>query len=479
MPWLLLPALVFLPFTVVLVWLKTAAFLPNRRSVEPVPVHVARTKALRNFVKLLKIPTVSRVDESLTDWASFDAFIEQLAALYPKTHDELQLERVQGYGLLYRWEGKEPGSASVLMAHYDTVPADDGDWPYPPFEPTVVEGMLWARGTIDDKCCVGGIMEAVETLVSRGYRPLHDVYVAFGCNEETDGSVASAIAERLRSSGVDIAFVLDEGGAIVEPGAFPGVPLPMAVVGIAEKGVLDVTLTAKDPGGHASTPEGVSATTRISRAVTRIAADPFPARFTSPVRQLFDTAGRYASLPFRIVFANLWLFGGLLSKIFLLRGGESAALVHTTATATMLAGAAAPNVLAEEATANINVRILPGETVTSAVARIARVIDDPRVEISVLKGDDPSPVSRTDGEGWERLETAIRQSFPDAIPTPYLMLGASDSRFYARSCDAVFRFSPIAMSNDVRSRLHATGEHVEVDAYMEGIGFYQRLLRLL
>lgn len=478
MPWLLIPVVVFLPFVIVIVVLRTRAFVPRSRAVESTPVTVAKQRAIRHFQQLLRIPTVSRVDESTVDWASFDAFIAKLAELYPRTHETLTLTRINDYGLLFHWKGARKGPATVLMGHYDTVPADDGDWPYPPFSATLADGVIWARGTIDDKLSVAGIFEAVEATLLKGFTPEHDVYLAFGNNEETTGETAHAIAEYLHDNGVRLGLVLDEGGAVVD-GGFPGVSENLAVIGVSEKGVLDVTLTAVDPGGHSSTPNRGGATARIARAISRIEAHPFPARITPPVRELMETVGRYGSTALRVVFANLWLFGPLVARLFIARGGEPAAMAHTTTVATVLRGSAAPNVLASTAQANINVRILPGETVTSVVARLARVIADDQVQLSILKGHDPSPISRTSGPVWGKVIETVEETFPDAVPTPYLMLGASDARWFAPYSATVYRFSPFRMSAEVRATLHGSAEHLPADAFVEGVTFYRRLITKL
>ncbi len=478
MPWLLIPVVLFLPFALVIAILRTRAFVPRTVTVEPSPVSVPRQKSLRNFQQLLRIPTVSRLDEADVDWQSFDAFIDKLAALYPKTHEALTLTRVNGYGLLYRWKGNHAGPATVLMAHYDTVPAEDGDWPHPPFSATIEDDIIWSRGAIDDKECVAGVLEAVEAHLGKGFTPNHDVYLAFGNNEETTGDSAREIVAYLRNAGVVFGLVLDEGGAVVD-GGFPGVDKSLAVVGIAEKGTLDLVLTVNDAGGHASTPERLNATMRLSRAITRLGDNPFPASITPPVRQLIDVVGRHGSVLMRAVFANLWLFGPLVARLFAAKGGEPAAMVRTTNVATVLRGSAAANVLAAQSSANINIRILPGETVNTVVARVARVINDSAIEISIVKGEDPSPISRTNGPAWRLIENTIRETFPDAVPSPYLMLGASDSRSFAPYCDAVYRFSPFRMTAEVRATLHGAGEHLPVEAYLEGLAFYRRLVAQL
>ncbi|GIU56748.1 M20/M25/M40 family metallo-hydrolase [Arthrobacter sp. NicSoilC12] len=151
--------------------------------------------------------------------AEFEAFIAALPRLYPAVHAALERERVNGHALLYRWPGAAPAEdpaavhrASVLMAHYDVVPADDpGEWTHPPFSGHNDGTFLWGRGTLDDKGQLVAILEAAENLLLAGYAPAHDLYFSFGNNEETAGNSAAAAADLLAGRGVVPWLVLDEG----------------------------------------------------------------------------------------------------------------------------------------------------------------------------------------------------------------------------------------------------------------------------
>lgn len=144
------------------------------------------------------------------------------------------------------------------MAHYDVVPVEEQRWAHPPFCGEVFDGELWGRGTLDTKITLLGVMEAAESLIRQGFVPKQDVYFAFGGDEEVSGHGAKDIIAYLKQQGVKPAFVVDEGGAVVD-GVFPGVTHPLAVIGIGEKGMMDVVLTAKSEGGHASHPTRPSA----------------------------------------------------------------------------------------------------------------------------------------------------------------------------------------------------------------------------
>lgn len=445
---------------------------------------MARTSdsSLGRFRELLQIPTVSLdPGDADADGTHFLRFHDALVRLYPALHAVLEREVVAGYSLLYRWRGRDAASPLVLMAHIDVVPVVASEWSHEPFGAELVgsgdTAEIRARGAVDDKGSLVAILEAVESLVAEGVVPERDVYLAFGHNEEVAGDGAQAIVEVLRQRGVRPSLVLDEGGAVVE-GALPGVIVPTAVIGVAERGVMTVHLTARELGGHASTPPRDPATARLARAVLRLHRRPFPTRLVPPVRAMFETVAPYTSGPLRRVFASIGVTGRLLVKVFPRLGPELNALVRTTAVVTELSGAAGANVLATAARASVNVRLLPGDTATSAEARIRRVVGDPLVEVDVVSASDPSPVSPWSGPAWDRLAAATRSALgEEVLPTPYIQLGASDSRWFTEISAHVYRFTPFHLTRGEREALHSHDERIRVGSWLRGIEFYRDLLR--
>ena len=436
--------------------------------------------AVGRFRELLQIPTVSHADESLIDGEQFDRFLEAVQRLYPLVHGALEREVVDGHSLLYRWPGAQSRDPLVLMAHLDVVPVVPSEWDHDPFAAEVVgegeDAEIHARGAIDDKGALVAILEAVESLVAEGFAPARDVYLSFGHNEETAGGGARAIVALLRERGVRPALVLDEGGAVVE-GVIPGVTVPTAMVGVAERGVMTLLLTAREGGGHASTPPATPATARLARAIDRIHRHPFPPRIAPPVRALFSTIAPLAPQPLRWVFGNLAVTGPLLARVFPRLGAEMNAMVRTTAVATELSGAPGENVLATTARAAINIRLLTGDTVSGAAERIRRVVADPAIEIEVRHGSDPSPVSPWKGEAWRRLAGAVASALGrDVVTTPYIQLGASDSRWFTEVSDHVYRFTPFHLTRAERDALHSHNERIRVGVWLRGIGFYRDLI---
>jgi carboxypeptidase PM20D1 len=430
---------------------------------------------------LLRIPTVSRVDGS-EDRAAFAAFRAAVRELFPRVFATLEVETVaDGLGLLLRWPGRAPGDAAVLMAHYDVVPADEPGWTHPPFAGELTgEGenqRLWGRGAIDDKNAVAGVLEAVDGLLASGFMPEHDVWLSFGGDEEVNGHAAAAAAARLQERGVRARLVLDEGGAIVQ-GQFPGIAEPTAAIGLSEKGIAAVRLTVREPGGHAAHPprDGRTTTVRLAEVITAIAR---PSRaFLPPVLDaMFATLAPHARGVVGFAYRHPRLMRPLLLRALARGSDETNALIRTTRIVTQLQGAAAPNVLPESASALVNLRVAIGERLDDAVEEIRRLAG-PGVEVEVLVGNDPSPISPIDGEAWGLIVDALAASHPGVIAAPYGMLGATDGRHFT-GLGPVYRFFPFELSDSELRGLHAIDESIRVSSYLRGLRFYEELLRRL
>lgn len=443
--------------------------------------------------RLITYRTVSSREPQDIEIGEFDGFIRALPELYPLVHRHLVLERVNGYGLLYHWKGNPgPGAPEdagagagaadgplVLMAHYDVVPAAHPEaWQHPPFSGDVSDGVIRGRGTLDDKGSLAAILQAVELLLAEGFVPARDVCLFFGNNEEASGVTAEVAAALLEGRGIRPWMVLDEGGAVAVQ-AFPLVDCPVAVVGVTEKGILDVELSTEDPGGHASTPHRRGATARLARAIVRLDEHPLPAALPPPTVEMFGRLAPAARFPAGLVFGNMGFFRGPLTRILARLGGESEALTRTTVAVTQLRGSSAANVLPSRVTANANVRVAVGDTVEGTVKRLRRIIRDPSVSLRVIEGSEPSPVSATDNRQFALLAQTITEVFPDAVPAPYIMLGGTDSRRFTGICSAVYRFAPFRMDRQARASIHGNDECLGVETFGEGILFYVRLLRSL
>lgn len=442
----------------------------------------ATDRAVEALQALVRIPTVSHPDE--LDPATFDALLAELEHRFPLVHERLGVTRVHTHGLLLHWAGRSSARPVVLMAHLDVVPVEDpARWTHPPFSGAVVDGSIWGRGTLDDKGCVVAICTAVEELLEAGHVPAQDVWLSFGCDEEVFGEAAPEAVRILTERGVRPWFVLDEGGAVAG-GAFPGVRRPVAVVGVTEKGVTSLLLRAEGRGGHASTPARNGPTARIARAITALERSPMPASVPPPTVELFRRIAPHAGLPLGPVLAGAARVPALLVRALLAAGPETAAMTRTTFAVTTLQGSPALNVIAGAATAGVNIRVMLGDTVEDVLAHVRRAVGKD-VGIELVEEGAASPLSpySTTGAGEEHrdeafdlLERTIEQVFPEAVPAPYVMMAATDSRHFTAICERVYRFAPFRMSKAQRESIHSYDEHLGVQDLLDGVAWYRRLL---
>ncbi|TIC88968.1 M20/M25/M40 family metallo-hydrolase [Nocardioides sp. GY 10113] len=445
------------------------------------PPHVVppSDRAVEKLQTLVRIPTVSDRDPANVDTAAFDAFVDALLEQFPVLHEHLELTRVDTHGLLFRWPGESAARPVVLMAHLDVVPVgDEARWTHPPFSAEIHDGSVWGRGTLDDKGSLVAICEAVESLIGADVVPAQDVWLSFGCNEEVSGAAAILAVEELKRRGVRPWFVLDEGGAIAAE-AFPGISAPVGVVGVTEKGVTSLELVATGDGGHASTPAKNGPTVRLARAITRLDAAPMPARLPDVTLELFRRMAPAARRPLRPVLRRILdaeRLRPLVTRALLAAGPEAASMARTTFAVTTLSGSPALNVIASTAKAGVNIRIMVGDSVADVIAHVKGVIDDDSIRVDVIESNEPSPVSPYDDEAFALIERTITERFPDAVAAPYVMMAATDARFFTAICDRVYRFTPFRMDKAQRESIHTYDEHLGVQAFLDGIDWYRQLI---
>jgi carboxypeptidase PM20D1 len=458
--------------------------LPNQQlaHVEPaarLPVLADSTTA--HLARALRIPTVSRTDYAKTDTVPFDQFSDYLQRTFPLVHQHLSLQLVNHYARLYEWRGSDATlKPLLLLAHQDVVPVLPGtatQWTRPPFAGQVAGGYLYGRGALDDKLNVIGQLEAVEYLLRTHYRPRRTVLLAFGHDEEAQGlrgavSLAAVVQKRYPA----LEMILDEGGLIKTDGV-AGLTQPVALVGVSEKGYLSLELSATDKGGHSSMPPALTSAGRVATAVAQLEAHPFPARLDGVSGLLAYLA---PAVPFgqRVVFANQWLFGPLIKRSLAATPSGNATLRTTTAP-TMLRGGDKDNVLPIEATATVNFRLLPGDSVSWVIERVKQLINDSEIRVRILGvGRNAAPVSRTDNPAFLALHRTIKSVFPQALVAPYIVVGATDARAYAHLCPgATYRFMPLLMDQAAIERLHGPNESLRPAAYQDVIRFYVALIK--
>lgn len=475
--WILYCVLALLVLFLGVIIIRTLAFKPHpQKEIKREEISVDEVAVISALQSLIKCKTVSYHDKSLEDEAEFQKLIDLLPTLYPNVFKVCEYNELPDRALLFRWKGSESGNPTVLMAHYDVVPVNEDGWSKPPFEGIIEDDVLWGRGTLDTKGTFNAILFAVNKLIGEGFAPKNDVYLAFSGGEEVNGMGAVNIVNYFAEMGIDPALVLDEGGAVVK-NVFPGVSKECAVIGIAEKGMINLEFSCASAGGHSSAPKPHTPIGILADACCKVENNPFKMHITEPAAKMFDTLARHSSFLYRMIFANLWLFKGVLNMLGKKSGGEMNALLRTTVAFTQSSGSDAPNVIPPRATMTANLRLNPKDSVESAVARIKKLINNDDIKLTVKNSMEPSRVSRTDCEGWERLSVAVANTWQGAIVSPYLMVACSDSRHYGKISDKVYRFSAMALSGEERASIHGNDEKIPLKTAAKAVEFYIRIIK--
>lgn len=465
---------------IIVIIIKTLLFGSLQVRTEAVTVPGIGDETIDHLSKAVSIPTVSYADDSPVDTLAFKSYVEFIQKTYPLVNTRLEREVFNSFSMLYRWKGEDTSlKPMVLMAHFDVVPpGDTSSWEQKPFSGYFDGKYIWGRGTLDDKASMISILEAVEKLLKEGYSSLRTIYLSFGHDEELSGRRgAGTIAKAFKDRGIKPEFVLDEGMAVTM-GMVPMIKKPVALIGTSEKGYLTVKLTVNMAGGHSFTPEKESAIIVINRAITNLVTKQMKPEISGPVNDFIRYVGPEMPFYARTIFANKWIFKGILLSIY--TGSASGnALVRTTTAPTIIQAGIKDNVIPTKAEAYVNFRILPGETSSAIADHVKRVIGDDRVKIEYSKEstDEPSPVSSVDVPGFRFISATLRQIYPDAIVAPTLMLGSSDSKKFSVVTANIFKFAPIVVTSEDIARVHGLNERTNAEDFKKGIAFYYQLIQ--
>lgn len=435
--------------------------------------------AVEHLAQAVRFETVSHQQLEKIDYDSFTNFRTFLKNTYPKVFSELVVQKISQHSLLIQWTGSNKTLKPVLFeAHYDVVPIEDGtlqDWQYPPFSGVIEDGFLWGRGTLDDKVSVIASLEAMEQLLTEGFMPERTLLFAFGHDEEIGGQQgAKKIAEHLKKNHIELEYVIGEGGLLIND--HPLLPTStVAMIALAEKSYLTLTLSTNGEGGHSSAPSQNSAVIRLAKAVSALDDNPFEAKLVSPVSEMLQAFAPHVGGIEGFLFSNQWLSEPLLiSKLTEKR--MSNPLVRTTTAVTMFNAGVKENVVSQQAQAKVNFRLLPGDTSEQVLARVTEIINDTSIEITADSWGDSPKVANMQGEGYRRIQASIEEELPDTVVTPGLLMATTDTRHYTELTDNIYRFQPFTMHMDDSKTIHSTNERVSLDAIVNAVSISRRLL---
>ena len=439
------------------------------------------TSAKQHLSEAIQIKTVSNENPEDMDTSEFDKFALFIKDTYPLTDSLLSKKTFNSYSQLYTWQGTNNSlKPIVLMAHLDVVPVIDknrSSWEHKPFGGEIIDNTIWGRGAIDDKVSVIGILEAVESLLKRGFTPQRTIYLAFGHDEETGGlNGALAIANYLENEQITAEFVLDEGGVITQD-LVPGIEKDVAIIGISEKGAISIKLSVEIEGGHSSMPAKETAIDVISTAITKLKRNPLKAHISESLQGFIDFVGPEMTYPNKLVFANSTIFESIITGIYE-KNASTNAMVRTTTAPTIFNSGVKENVIPLNASATVNFRILPGETSKTVIEHVKQTIDDSRIKLNYSEFfSEPSKVSPTDSYGFKTIQKTIGETFGDIIVSPTLVVAGTDSKHFKNVSDNIYRFLPIHINPENIKSFHGINERISVNDFENSVRFYVHLIQ--
>ena len=427
-----------------------------------------------NLARLIRLETVSGPDTSGD--GKFHAFRETLKTVFPALFSNAEYTEFTD-GFVLRWAGADASAKPVLfMNHHDVVEAN-GEWKHPPFSGEIAEGRLWGRGTLDDKGGLWAMLQAADELAAEGFTPPRDTWFSSSSTEETTGQGADAISRWFEEKGIRFHACFDEGGMIL-PEPIKGAKGVFAMIGVGEKGCADVKFIARSAGGHASMPPKNSPLVRLGKFMAEADKQKiFDARLSPAVCDMLrafapSMGGRTGEL-----MARPETFRHVLTAALLNLSPATAALLRTTAAFTMAGGSDGRNVMPAEAWVVANLRCSHHQGLEGSIEAIRKLAEKYDLETVVLDPGTPSGITDHNGEGFQLLSRAVKAVFPEVVPVPYILTGASDARYFDRVSDQCLRFLPFYADEEQLASIHGENENVRLESLSPAVVFYRYLIK--
>ena len=468
---------------VVLIILLVIVVLMRAVLLKPTPAQTAKVelddspraeKYGNQLAQLVQKETISsRFDGDRTKFLEFHKILEEM---FPNIHRICEKHVFNG-SLLFKWSGTGESEPILFMSHHDVVEAG-GTWEHGAFSGDVDEnGCVWGRGTVDTKASLFCMLTAVEEMIAEGFAPKCDVYLASSCTEEWSGEGAPLTVEYLKAQGVKLAYLMDEGGMILEE-PVGGVKGTYGMVGVLEKGYGDVKFIAKGKGGHASAPKSNTPLVRLGKFMAAVEKkNPFENKFSPTVREMFRRMAPNMNFGMKLIFGNMWLFKPLLTKLLPTLSASGGAMIRTTIGFTMAKGAEGLNVLPQEAYVTGNMRFIQHQPTDECVEIITNIAKKYDIDTEVIYADNPCPVVDFKTDAFRLIEEVASVVYPGIGISPYCMTGGTDAKYYTKICDNCIRFAPIYINKQQHQSIHGLNENINQGTLPMGVDFYKEVIK--
>ena len=423
------------------------------------------------FARMLRCATISVKDSyDDTEFAKLRRVVEED---FPLLHQKAERRILADDCWMYKIPGRDPSRNILLMSHHDVVPAGD-DWTMPAFDGIIREGKVYGRGAADTKGSLCAILFAAEEMLRAGVTPPVNLYIVSSHNEELGGDGMAATLACCRENGITFEVILDEGGAIVEP-PLAGMNCEMcAMVAVHEKGRLKLKCTVENESSHVSlTAFKGNPVERMSQFIQEITTKNIFIRSLNPqTRSMFAALAPYCKLPMKVLLSNLWLFGGLLTKVLPKLNATAGGMVGTTCNFQSIQG----SVNSKVCTASVMLRNINEEDLKKDYAAFKAVADKYGVTLETERDEYYAPADMN-SPAYSYAFECLAKVFPRFPAAPYILPAGTDAWKLTPVCNCVLRFAPTRMSSKQLASIHAVNENIDVAAIAEAAAFYKYFVK--
>ena len=434
-------------------------------------------KAPEILSEAIQIPTVNPPGNEAALVELFARLLEEAGVEHRILTTPSEPEAPARAALWARVPGRGTRPGLILLSHLDTVPADPSEWTVPPFEGRVSDGYVWGRGALDAKgVAVTHLLTLLE--LAQAEVPLDRDVIFLGTpDEETGGRLGAGwLAKNSPALFHGAGYLLTEGGGIQASESGPSV----WGVTLTEKAPCWLELSARGRGGHSSSPSPDAAVPRLIAALDRIRRFESPVRVDPVAASMFSGLAPLASEWDQAAFLDLdaaLKSDSAFRKRFLSNPSQNA-LVRNTISITVLEGAPKTNVAPSVARAQLDVRLLPGQSCEAFAAEIGQLIDEPSIEIETLLSF-PAAASPADTPLFRAIEQVADQQTGEALVVPRLIGGFTDAHWFRELGLVAYGFVPRSLAREDARRVHGVDERAEIRTLVRGIELTSQILREL
>lgn len=468
---ILVVAVLFILFLLVLIFNAVKIKLTARKLTER-KEHKTKEEQIEyanKLAQMIRCETVSK--KEFYDDREFEKLRETVKKLFPTVHATAEKLTFSEDCWVYKIKGKNENRNVMIMSHHDVVAAT-GEWLHPGFCGEIFDGNLWGRGTVDTKTSLFAEFQALEELLSEGFVPECNVYLASSHNEEIGGNGIPEALKYFKENKIDFETVLDEGGAIISP-PLPGIKTNCAMMAVHEKGRYTLNCYAREGSSH----KGLAANSntpvaRMAAFITEINnKNIFIKRLYPQVKAMFSHLAPYTPFVFRLVFSNLWCFGTLLKTIMPKLNAQAGSMVGTTCSFNEIGKN--ENVCFSKAF----IRCVDDKDLEEDLKQIEKIAKKYDVELVPAENNEYFKPANLNHPAFTYTKKCINDIFPDVIPAPYILPAGTDARHLCEICDCVIRFASIEMNDKQFASVHSENEHLSLKAIANSVVFYKHYLK--